>query len=511
MRGCVVNKSLLGIFHAILSVVCTTTNLASRSDFVHLNGLFRSKMSFHQALDLIFKLDETTLTSGQLVDSSSRNGIDMGIKDLDLEPKIDAMMREFLDKPNGKLIYNSIMNGPYVKRMIPEPGDLDREVPVAETFHEQTDDELCDKEVKQMEADNQAIHTIIMGLPEDIYAAVNSCETAQEIWLLVEVNELRAEQLARTHDLMALWAHSNNPYNHLLFHQDQPSLVTCMQQPQPNNNFILQPSFNTNYMQQPMPNLEDISVPTTAMNMALVLMDKAFKLNNSTLTNNNQIISLNPRNRQIAQSGMNMGPDKQMQMVRGNGRNLFRQYAEQNVGNLNGYSVTTAEDWVIMLGTAQLGQGDGMLLIFRLRDINEIEEVSASCILMANLQQALTTGTRTDNAPVYDSDGSDEVHHSENCYENDIFNMFTQEEYVEQSGGTVDQNPTTVEETCALYDSLYNNLSIEVEKVNKEIANLNDQLSKEKSTVSYLQQEKKKLKSDFKIREDELLDKQNST
>ncbi|GKD07600.1 hypothetical protein Tco_1187285 [Tanacetum coccineum] len=44
--------------------------------------------------------------------------------------------------------------------------------------------------------------------------------------------------------------------------------------------------------------------------------------------------------------------------------------------------------------------------------------------------------------------------------------------------------------------------------LNEEIANLNNQLSKEKSTVSYLQQEKKKLKSDFKTREDELLDKQ---
>ncbi|GKB47738.1 hypothetical protein Tco_0898491 [Tanacetum coccineum] len=81
-------------------------------------------------------------------------------------------------KPNGNLIYNSIMHGPYVRRMIPEPGDPDREVPVAETFHEQTDDELTKKEVKQMGADDQAIQTILMGLPEDIYVAVDSCETA---------------------------------------------------------------------------------------------------------------------------------------------------------------------------------------------------------------------------------------------------------------------------------------------------------------------------------------------
>ncbi|GJW20063.1 hypothetical protein Tco_0027499 [Tanacetum coccineum] len=41
--------------------------------------------------------------------------------------------------------------------------------PIAETFHEQTDDEHTKKEVKQMEADDQAIHIILMGLPEDIY------------------------------------------------------------------------------------------------------------------------------------------------------------------------------------------------------------------------------------------------------------------------------------------------------------------------------------------------------
>nr|GEW59147.1 B3 DNA binding domain-containing protein [Tanacetum cinerariifolium] len=89
-------------------------------------------------------------------------------------------------RPKGKLIHNSIINGPYVRRMISEPGDPNRKVPVNETFHVQTDDELTKKELKQIEADDQAIQTIILGLPEDIYAAVDSCETAQEIWLHVQ-------------------------------------------------------------------------------------------------------------------------------------------------------------------------------------------------------------------------------------------------------------------------------------------------------------------------------------
>nr|GFD13489.1 hypothetical protein [Tanacetum cinerariifolium] len=93
-----------------------------------------------------------------------------------------------------------------------------------------------------------------------------------------------------------------------------------------------QSSFNQNYLQQPMPNPEDITDPTTTMNMPLALMAKAFKLNYSTPTNNNQRISSNPRNRQIAQPGMNMGQDRQMQMVGGNGGNQFRQYARNPAG-----------------------------------------------------------------------------------------------------------------------------------------------------------------------------------
>nr|GEV44579.1 hypothetical protein [Tanacetum cinerariifolium] len=88
-------------------------------------------------------------------------------------------------RPNGKLIHNSILNGPYVRKIIPEPGDANRDITVTKTFHLQTDDELFDKELKQIEADDQAIQTILLGLPKDIYVVVDSCETAQEIWLRV--------------------------------------------------------------------------------------------------------------------------------------------------------------------------------------------------------------------------------------------------------------------------------------------------------------------------------------
>nr|GEU70317.1 retrovirus-related Pol polyprotein from transposon TNT 1-94 [Tanacetum cinerariifolium] len=393
-------------------------------------------------------------------------------------PWSSRLLRYAKSRPNRKFIHNSIINGPYVRQMIPEPGDTSREVPVNETFYVQTDDEFTEKEFKQIEADDQAIQTILLGLPEDIYAAVDSCETAQEIWLRVQqmtkgsdigiqekkaneistfqkrlpvVDELKAKRLAKTQVPLALMATSNNPYNFPVPHQDQPS-------------------FNQNYMQQPMPNPEDITDPTTAMNIALALMAKAFKLNYSTPTNNNQMISLNPRNRKIAQPGMNMGQDRQMQMVGGNGENQFRRYARQNVENLNGYNAVQNVGNQLVPGNANQN------LNRNAADLDEIEEVNANCILMENLQQASTSDTQTDKALVYDSDGSAEVHNYEDCFDNEIFNMFTQEEQytellkpipeshqvpqndnnvfsevtnVEQSGGTVEQHPVNVEETQA--------------------------------------------------------------
>nr|GEU71993.1 hypothetical protein [Tanacetum cinerariifolium] len=101
-------------------------------------------------------------------------------------PWSSCLLRYAKSRPNRKLIHNSIINGPYVRRMIPEPGDTNREVPVNETFHVQTDDELTEKELKHIEADDQAIQTILLGLPKEIYATVDSCEMTQEIWLRVQ-------------------------------------------------------------------------------------------------------------------------------------------------------------------------------------------------------------------------------------------------------------------------------------------------------------------------------------
>nr|GEZ06862.1 reverse transcriptase domain-containing protein [Tanacetum cinerariifolium] len=163
----------------------------------------------------------------------------------EFQEELGTRLHMSMSRPNGNLIYNSIMNGPYVSRMIPEPGDADREVLVNETFHEQTNNELTEKELKQQ-------------------------------------------------------------------------------------------------------------------------MMKGFEI------------------------GIQEKKDKiQLQ----------------------------AEEFDLMAAAA---------------DLDEIEEVNANCILIANLQQTSTSGTESDKALVYDLDGSAEVQLHVNCYNDEIFNMFTQEEqYIE--------------------------------------------------------------------------------
>ncbi|GKE03268.1 hypothetical protein Tco_1395286 [Tanacetum coccineum] len=143
-----------------------------------------------------------------------------------------------------------------------------------------------------------------------------------------------------------------------------------------------------------MLNLKDISDPITAMNMTLVLIATIFKVNYSTPTNNNQRISSNPRNRQIAQPGMNMGQDRQMQIAgrianlnvnqHGNG-NVVSAWAEvrprrRDVAYLQTQLLIAQKEeaWIQL-------QAEEFNLLDAARDLDEIEEVNANCILMSNL------------------------------------------------------------------------------------------------------------------------------
>nr|GEZ66927.1 hypothetical protein [Tanacetum cinerariifolium] len=162
--------------------------------------------------------------------------------------------------------------------------------------------------------------------------------------------------------------------------------------------------------------------------MELALISKAFKLNYSTPTNNNQRISSNPRNRQIAQPG-NLNGYNAIQNV---GNQVIQNAAQnsrvQNFGNQNGLigvpgnaNQNLNRNGNLVSARAEgnaAGNNGNQIRRYNCRgvghfvrnwtaavaDLDEIEEVNANYILMANLHQASTSGTQTDNAPVYDSD-----------------------------------------------------------------------------------------------------------
>ncbi|GKE99559.1 hypothetical protein Tco_0022910, partial [Tanacetum coccineum] len=248
------------------------------------------------------------------------------------------------------------------------------------------------------------------------------------------------------------------------FHPDHSSHITYIQHPQPNNNFVPQPSFNTNYLQHPMKNPGDISNPTNALDMALELMSKAFQLNNTTTMNNNQRSSSNPFYSQIARFRENA-----LQNV-GHlvGQNAVQNQGTQDVGNQNGLSIVSNIANQYGNGNVAAARAEGNAN-GKNGAYEETERANVNCTLENNLQQASASGTQSDKAPVYDSDRSAEllepIPESHKVPQNDS-NVIYKVSSVEQSGRTVEQHPATPEEARTLYDSLYNNLTTEVEKVN---------------------------------------------
>ncbi|GJV33260.1 crossover junction endonuclease EME1B-like protein [Tanacetum coccineum] len=112
-------------------------------------------------------------------------------------------------------------------------------------------------------------------------------------------------------------------------------------------------------MPQPMQNFKDSSDPTTAINKALALIAKAFKIN-TIPTNNNQRSSLILHNNQIAQPDMNTSQDIKMQMVDDNVGNQVRQNVVQNVGNEVRQNVVQNPGMEMLLPAEGNGNGNGI-------------------------------------------------------------------------------------------------------------------------------------------------------
>ncbi|GJX58908.1 hypothetical protein Tco_0290298 [Tanacetum coccineum] len=228
-------------------------------------------------------------------------------------PWSSRLIRYAKSKPNGNLIYNSIMHGPY------------------------NDDELTDKEVKQMEADDQTIQIILMSLLEDIYVAVG----------------IRLGQDRRMHMIKGNGGNQNE-YDAVRNTRNQ----------------VVQNSGIQNVRNQ---------------NRLIVVLGIAY-----------QNVNQNGNGNVVAARAEGNG--------NGNNENQVRCYNCRGIGHLaRNYTVRPRRRDAAYLQTRllitqkeEIGiqlQAEEFDLMAATRDLNEIKEVNANCILMANLQQASISGT----------------------------------------------------------------------------------------------------------------------
>nr|GEW48436.1 hypothetical protein [Tanacetum cinerariifolium] len=426
-----------------------------------------------------------------------------------------------------------------------------------------------------MDADDQAIQTILLGLPEDVYAVVDSCETTKEIWERVRqmmkgsdigeqekkaklfnerekftstdeepiessyhhfmqlMNDLKrnkhfpekiAPNLKFLNNLQPEWkrnvtivpqtknlheADFTQIYDFLKMNQDevnelraepykdQSSSSTHSQQSFPiSNKYNPQPSLNQNFMQPPVTSLEDINDPTEAMNAALILFSKAFQL--TVPTNNNQRTSSNPRNRHIAQpnqQGYNAWQNGGIQGAQNVGQNA----SVHSGGNQNGLVVVpgiTNQNGTGNVVAARV-EGTGIGNQAKCYNYRGLGHIAKNCTARprrrdaAYLQTQLLIAQKEEAGIQLQAEefnfmaAAARQGSRDNCYDNKIFNMFTQEEqYTDilepihepqlvpqndnhvtfvaprmvQSEGTVKTSSAPNEETRAHQETVYHNL-----------------------------------------------------
>nr|GEU41147.1 hypothetical protein [Tanacetum cinerariifolium] len=386
-------------------------------------------------------------------------------------PWSSRIIRYARSRPNGKMIVDSIKNGPYVRRMIATPGEPDFLVPVPESFHEQTNEELTENDIKRMDVDDQAIQTILLGLPEDVYTTVDSCETAKEIWEPVRQmmkgsdigeQENKAKLFNEWEKFTSTDGESIESYYH--------HFMQLMNDLKRNKHFLENIVSNLKFLN----NLQ----PKWKRHVTIVRQTK--NLHEDDFTQIYDFLKMN--------------------------QDEFGQYAGQVTQNQQGYNAWQNGR---IQGIANQN-GTGNVVAAKAEGTRNRNQSRPSCSLLKRKKQGFNFKLKNltswllqlDKALVYDTDGSAEVHLNDNCYDNEIFNMFTQEEqYTDllepipepqlvpqndnhvtfvapsmvQSGGTIETSFSPNEETHAHQETVNRNL---VDQVAQEA---DESLDKQKS------------------------------
>nr|GEV83284.1 integrase, catalytic region, zinc finger, CCHC-type, peptidase aspartic, catalytic [Tanacetum cinerariifolium] len=297
-------------------------------------------------------------------------------------PWSSRIIRYARSRPNGKMIVDSIENGPYVSRMIATPGEPDLLVLVPESLHEQTDEELTETDIKRMDADDQAIQTILLGLPEDIYVVLDSCETAKEIWehdrQMMKVSDIgEQEKNAKLFNEWEKFMSTDGESIKSYYHRH----VTIVRQTKNLHEADFTQIYNFLKINQEENGLVIVPGIANQNGTGNVVVAKA-----EGTGNGNQARCYNCKELGYIARNYTARP-----------RRRDAAYLQTQL------LIAQKEKAGIQL---QVEEFD---FIAAAGDLDEIKEVNDNCILMANLQQASTSSTQHDRAPVHDTDGSAEI------------------------------------------------------------------------------------------------------
>nr|GEX82660.1 hypothetical protein [Tanacetum cinerariifolium] len=358
-------------------------------------------------------------------------------------PWSSRIIRYARSRSNGKMIVFFIENEPYVRRMIATPGEPDLPVPVPESFDEQTDEELTENDIKRMDAYYQAIQTILLGLPEDVYAIVDSCETAKEIREHVRQmmkgsdigeQEKKAKLFNEWEKFTSIDGESIESYYH--------RFMQLMNDLKRNKHFP-----------------ENIAANLNGGNQnGLVVVPRIANQNGTS-----NVVAARAE-------GTGNGNQARCYNCRGLGhiaRNCTARPRKRDASYLQTQLLIAHKEKANIQFQAE--EFDFMAAA---GDLDEIEEVNANCILMANLQHASTSGTQLDKAPVYDTYGSAECHR---------MTTISVALSMVQCGGTVETSSAPNEETRVHQETVYRNLVDQVAQEELFLLNVSNMVTVSKT------------------------------
>nr|GEV35294.1 hypothetical protein [Tanacetum cinerariifolium] len=279
---------------------------------------------------------------------------------------------------------------------------------------------------------------ILIGLSEDIYVVVDSCDTTQEIWL-------RVEQIMKGSDIGAQEKKAKNKHfsekisnnlkflNHLQLEWKRH--ITTVHQTK--NRYEVDYNQLYDFLNQ-----EETYIDSWG-NGGYQFRQYAGKNARNQIRYNVGQITGNKNGYNAPQNARNLVF-----------HNLVHNMSIQNVRNQNRLIV------VLEIANQNANQnGNDNVVAARVEDngnrnngdIDKIDEVNAKCILMANLQKASTSVKPTTRSYLVQQNNN---------------NVILEDSSMPHSRGTIEQHSSTVEETRAYFESLYNNSAIEVKKVN---------------------------------------------